>query len=487
MLTTKRILNVITLFASVQVAIILTQIIRSKFISIYLGPEGIGLFSIYNSLFSFFFTLIGLGLSQGILNVIPSLIQENVKEVNSYLPKLNLLVFVSLLIILLPITVFKDLISTFLSKNIELSDALVYLTAGSIFTALATLRMSFIQSYKLNDVIVRVKLLHAILSTGLAVILIYFFRYTGILLSIILGSIIHYIVTLIFSKRIINYDFDIKNYTIRGTIGDKEFKLIFVVGITLLLGQFIGQIISNYGNVLVLNTGDINEVGYWTAARTILLNYTGLIFVALNLEFLPRISSFKNDNVLLKNNIELQIKALNLITLLLSVSLFVFSDIILKILYSSDFIIASSILKLSLFSIPFNGVTYTLAYLHLIKDFKIKYVILNSILPGVIFMILGYILNKTIGLIGLGLTLSITSILHYIFVIYYTEKDFQLKIKNRFDYNFIISIIILASLGILELSKLPNILTIKISIFIVTLVFCLKQYMNLTLFNKNDS
>jgi prepilin signal peptidase PulO-like enzyme (type II secretory pathway) len=41
--------------------------------------------------------MIGLGLDQGILNVIPSLIREKFKNVNHYIPRINLIVFLALL------------------------------------------------------------------------------------------------------------------------------------------------------------------------------------------------------------------------------------------------------------------------------------------------------------------------------------------------------------------------------------------------------
>jgi len=294
LLTTKGIFKIIALFASVQVAIIITQIIRSKFISIYLGPDGIGVFSIYNSLFSFFFTLIGLGMSQGILNVIPSLIREKLKNVNNYLPRINLFVLITFLIFCVTTFFLKDIISLFFFDNKDFASTVVYLMLGSIFTVLATIRMSFIQSYKLNNIIVKIKMLHAIFSTVAAVSLIYFFKYDGILISILIGSVIYYITALILSHKTLKYDVIVYKDIVH-LINDKNLKLIFNVGITLLLGQFIGQIISNYGNLLVLNTGDMSDVGYWAAARTIIVNYAGLIFVALNIEFLPRISSLKNE------------------------------------------------------------------------------------------------------------------------------------------------------------------------------------------------
>lgn len=476
MLTTKGVFKIIALFASVQVAIIITQIIRSKFISIYLGPDGIGLFSVYNSLFSFFFTLIGLGMSQGILNVIPSLIREKLKNVNNYLPRINLFVLTTFLIFCVITFFLKDIISLFFFDNKDFASTVFYLMLGSIFTALATIRMSFIQSYKLNNIIVKIKMLHAIFSTVAAVSLIYFFKYDGILISILIGSVIYYITTLILSYKTLKFDVIIYKNIIH-SINEKNFKQIFHVGITLLLGQFVGQIISNYGNLLVLNTGDMSDVGYWAAARTIIVNYAGLIFVALNIEFLPRISSLKNEIKLLKNNIELQLKALNIITLFLSVTLYVFSDLIIEILYSNDFLNASMIIKLASFSIPLNGVTYTLAYLHLIKNYKVKYVILNSIFPGLVFMISGYIFNTHFGIIGLGVTLTFTSVFHYLAVVFYVHKDLSINIKSLFNYNLIISIIILSILLSFDFFEIQNIIYIKALIFITTLIFCVKQYL----------
>lgn len=479
MITNKGIFKIITLFASVQVAVILTQVIRSKFISIYLGPEGIGTFSLYNSLFSFFFTLIGLGIDQGILNVIPSLIRENFKKVNNFLPLINLIVFTTLFLFGLIIVFFLDEISNFVFENLNQSSIIIYLLLGSVFTTLATIRLSFIQSYQLNDLIVKIKLYHAIISTVLVICLIYFFKFDGILISIIVGSIIYYLVSLFFSKKILKYDF-IKIKDLFELLKEKNIRSILNVGLVLLLGQFVGQILLNYGNLIVLNYGEISDVGYWTAARTIIINYAGLIFVALNIEFLPRISSIKNEINLLEKNVEIQLKVLSILTFLLSITLYIFSDLIINILYSKDFLEASLVVKVAAISIPLNGVTYTISYLHLIKDFKYKYVIINSIFPGLIFIISGYFFNLYFGIVGLGISLTLTAVLHYFIVIYFTKVDLDLKIKNYFNLNLILSIVIILVLFSLEYIEVEYLSYFKTFILLFTFIYCFKQYKEAT-------
>ena len=60
--TTRRILKIMSIFGSVQAVQMLCSVVRTKFVALWIGAAGIGLFGIFSSAFEMISVLVQLGI-----------------------------------------------------------------------------------------------------------------------------------------------------------------------------------------------------------------------------------------------------------------------------------------------------------------------------------------------------------------------------------------------------------------------------------------
>lgn len=451
------------IFGSLQVILVITQVIRSKFIAIKTGPEGFGEYSIYLSIFALILTIAGLGVNQGIIKECASLFKKKefnlLFKIKNKITQYTILFFVIILLIL----------AFFLKPIHELfftSDSNILFTflvsASVIFSVLANNNIAFFQIAKNFSKVYKVKVYSAIASLIVTLLLIYFLGSDGFVYSIISTSFIFFIFSLKQKEKIITSSNKSENtYVLE----------IFSIGVIFIIGSVIGALVINVNNYIVLNYSDYEITGFWNSGRTIIVNYSGLIFIGLSLEFYPRLASAKNSILEMASILNNQIEVLLLLVIPISIGLIIFSDTILLVLFSSQFIVVSPFLKLSAIAILINTFTFAISYYPLVKGDKINYLLINSVTPAIFSIVLSYYFFINYGLIGMGYSILIVSCIHFLSLLWYNYKIYSysppLKPFKLFTYGLVI---ILAVYSI-DYLYLPN--YIKWSIKILLLIFSL--------------
>ena len=176
-----------------------------------------------------------------------------------------------------------------------------------------------------------------------------------------------------------------------------------------------------------------------------------------------------------------QIEVLLLLVIPISIGLIIFSDTILSVLFSSQFIVVSPFLKLSAISILINTFTFALSYYPLVKGDKINYLLINSFIPAIFSIVLSYYFFINYGLIGMGYSILIVSCIHFLSLLCYNYKIYcyspPLKLFKLFTYGLIII------LAVYSIDYFYLLSYIKWSIKILLLIFSL--YLIIFSFIKN--
>ena len=162
-----------------------------------------------------------------------------------------------------------------------------------------------------------------------------------------------------------------------------------------------------------------------------------MLFVAVEADFFPRLSSLVNDAKRVNTTINRQIKVCALLISPCLILEVIAMPIIVNLLYTTEFAQASSMATLGIFHLFFKSLTLPLAYLPLAKGDSTTYFI-SELLYDIFVAIAVPIFFAKYSLLGAGIALSLASLFDLFFIhIYY-----GVKYKFRFSLHPIRSYIL---------------------------------------------
>lgn len=455
-----------------QLFSMIMSIVKTKTIAILLGPSGVGMIQLFNSTISLVKSISGLGLSfSGVRDVSESIGAGDKKKISETILTLKRWSWFTGFLGVLITTLFSKQLSNwaFNSEDYWLEISILSLTIilGSVSGSYATI----IRGARRMGDYVRVSLWSSILTTILAIIIYYFFKEKGIVTVLIITALIPLIVNIIYSKKV----HVIKSYISYKESFYKGFSMVKLGVFTVVTG-FISQLSLYYTRVSISDNLGLDSVGYYSVATTLALTYMGLIFNAMSADYFPKVSAInKNDKAINKAILE-QTKVLLLLGTPLIIVMFTFSQFIITILYSNEFIKAKSLLMWMLLSVFFKFITFPIGYVFLAKG-KSKIFIITESSWNLLFLFLVLVSWEVFNnLEGVGIAYVIAAFFTTIIYLGYIRK------LTKFNYDSVCKKYILVFLVVIILyflssyfyNNITNTL-LKIIVFFVILFFCYKE------------
>lgn len=304
----NHILRYTGLFGGVQGLNILVGIVRNKLVAMILGPDGMGLISLFNSTIKLVSDSTNFGVSvSAVKNISEDLdsgdeqmLEEHIKFVRSF----SLLVGILGMFLCIALSPFLSKFTfswdghtlhfIFLSPIV----ALLAITGGelAILKGLRELRgMAVISIYNV---------IGALVTT---IPLYYFFKEAAIVPSLVLMALIQMILTLFYSYKLYPLRLHYK-----WSFLTKGFSIIRL-GIAFVLAGILGSgadfLIRSYIN----NVAGIEMVGYYNAAYMMSMTYVGMVFAAMETDFFPRLSGSANHCFTFNQTVSRQIEVMLLL------------------------------------------------------------------------------------------------------------------------------------------------------------------------------
>lgn len=420
----KTILKATGVFGFSQLLKILVGLVGSKFVALFLGTAGIGIVGLLQNTLAIITSITGFGINiSGVRMVAISYAENNQQEFSKTILVLKRWsVVTGLLGVLLTIVLAKPLsIWTFGSDNY--ANWFFLLSINFIFSSLAVNKMVLLQGTRSMKEIAISTVIFAVLITCCTIPIYYFFRMDGIVAVLVLTSVINYFVNWFFARKIklVRVQISIAETVSRGK---EMIQMGFLLSINVIFGHLMSYFLKLY-----LNYQNASEsvLGLYVVASTLLITYVGMVFSAMSTDFYPRLTTAQKDNGKVKEMVNDQIEiALLLITPLILLFYFL-APLVIKILYSKDFIDVVLILKFALLAIIVKAIIWPLAFIILAKGEKKLYFKqeLVSDFMNISFTIFFY---QLLGLLGIGLAM----LLNYIFYGFYVYQ----VVRNKFQFHF---------------------------------------------------
>ncbi len=389
-------------------------IIRTKIGAILLGPSGMGIIGVFQSIIDLMRSGYGFGIdTAAVRDVAAANSTEDENKLTETVSLFQKLFFLSALIGLIGCVIFCYPISLWAFDDGAYSIHIALLSISIFFAILTTGRSSILQGMRKIRYMAQASIIGSIISLAITFPLYYFLGTQGITPYFILINIAAFASVNYFYKKL-NIETTKISYHEAYIAGRETLKFGLYVVVAGLIGTFSMFLIRG----IIIRNIDIDAAGLFQSAWTITTVYLALILRSMGTDFFPRLSSIIDNNKEANRLVNEQSYITLLIVSPLIVGMIVFSGLAISILYSSDFSYADNVLRWQLVGTFLKVLSWPLAFIMLAKN-KGRIFLITEIIFYAIYLLSCYFFIDRYGLdiTGIGYLAAYIVYLPTVFII----------------------------------------------------------------------
>jgi O-antigen/teichoic acid export membrane protein len=213
------------------------------------------------------------------------------------------------------------------------------------------------------------------------------------------------------------------------------------LGISMTIAGFLASLSTYVLNAFISHAGNIDQVGLYNAGWGLVGQATGLVFTAMATDYFPRLAACTDNMNKVREQVNQQAETAILIMNPLLIILIVSMPIIVRILYTPEFLPVVMFANLLVLGNPIKVISWSMGYIYLAKgDGRLfLFVEIAANLVVLLFNLLGYYLY---GLEGLGVSFILTNILGATINHIIVGKKYNFRLSSNFMRTFLVSYMI---------------------------------------------
>lgn len=317
----------------------LLGLIRTKLAALYLGPQGVGLITNFNTLQTLVSTLFGLGMQTSAVREIAAM-----REEPSAVAKLRVsLNRVSLLTGLLG-AIFMGFFSqplgrwTFGNEDQTVDVALLGLTL--LLVNISNGQKGYIQGLQRIGDLARINVLESLAGTLIAAICYPFYGVRGIILALLSMAVMQLLISAGFSRRIPSAGGEVGWWT--SLVAARG---LFSLGLVVMITTLVNTTVMYITNVMITHWAGQEALGIYGAANGLSGLFVGFVINSMRTDYYPRLTAMIDRREEFNQLINQQTEVGMLLALPGLLTMFCFSSSIVPALYSHEFIPAVVIMQ----------------------------------------------------------------------------------------------------------------------------------------------
>lgn len=417
----NQILKSTSIFGGSQILIILIGVIRNKMIAVLLGPVGVGIIGIYNSVIEMIRSAGGLGMdTTGVKEIAEAdssgdkeILYKTVTRFNKWFRVMALCGALACLIFSYPISVwaFEDSSFTFYIACLSVCVFLAILTMG---------RSSILQGMRRIPEMAKSAFLGSFFGLLISIPVYLLFGLDGILPAFVFSSLFSFLCVEFYYRKLYFKKSDISNKEAFES-GLKTLKL----GLFIVVAGFIGTASMFLVRTFVSRSIDIDAAGLFQSAWVITNVYLSLILRSMGSDFFPRLSAIAGEGEKVKKLVNEQSYIILVVASPIIVGMLLFAGFALSVLYSSEFGHADAVLRWQVLGTFFKVLCWPVAFIMLAKNKGIAF-LATEIIFYLVYLLSGYLLFPKYGLeaTGMGYLIAYIVYLPVVFIVGKTISGF---------------------------------------------------------------
>lgn len=410
----RGILKGISLFGGVKVFEILINLVRGKFVALILGPEGMGVNSIFSTSATTMTQISSLGLNLAIVKETAA--AKDSPDALSVVAgvALRLTALTALAGALVCVIGCRWLSRLSFGSEAYAWQFLLLGIAVGLMVANGS-RLSLLQGLHEVRPLSKASLVGSLTGLVAGVPLYYFFGLHGIVPAIIILALSMYIFYTL-NLRKAGVKLHTGGISLKGHV--PLVKKLLGLGLVLVVGDVILNLCNYLLIIFVREQGGLDTVGLFQASTSVTNQMASVVFAAMAMDYFPRLSALAGDNEAMIRAVNRQTEMITWVLLPLSLILVIAAPLVIQLLFSSRFEAAMPLLRLMSIGILLKALSFPMGYITLVKDNRRLYFWMECIFANILTLGAlggGYLL---FGLDGLGWGMiveqSVILLLYYI-------------------------------------------------------------------------
>jgi len=455
-----------------QVFVIILGIVRTKFVAILLGPTGVGILGIMQTIIDMVRNATGFGINfSSVKYIAEASVTEDSTKISKTIQVLRRWAWGTGILGMIVIIIFCVPLSKYSFGDNSYAISIAILSIVLLISSISSAQIALLQGLRMIGKMAKASLIGAILGIVITLPLYWWLGINGIVPGLIFTAIGSLIISWSFARSV-KIKFDNISILESFNSGLKMAKLGFFIVVNGLVAAVSIYIIR----ALVMSKLGINSVGYFQAVMTISTLYINILLNSMLADFFPRLSMVNNDNVASNKLINEQLELTLLIGTPMIIGMITFSNLIISLLYSSSFSPAIPVLQWQMAASIMTFISWPLGVMFLAKD-KGKYAIMVELIKQLIFVLIVFAFFNFFGLKVLGIGFFIASFVYMLLVIPSVKYLGEFKFSGiNIDYILIscVSVLVVLVCSLL-ISDVILKYTINVSICILISVFYIRK------------
>ena len=394
----RNILKGISVFGSVKVFEVLAGIVRVKFVAMLLGPDGMGINTLFTSAALPIQQFSSLGLNLAIVQEVASRREDPSALRAAFSAAGRLIIFTALLGALVCLAA-----APWLSVVTFGSDAYTWqfmLLSISVFLAIgSTGRLSLLQGLHEVKRLSTASLIGGLTGLLAGVPLYYFFGTHGIVPALIAGNLALFIFYAINLKRCEAVP---EATTFSWQTHRLIVKRLIALGFILMASDLIGSVCTYATNIYIRVFSDESVLGLFQAANTLTNQYAGMVFTAMSLDFFPRLTAIARDNRKMCEVVNRQTEIVALLIAPLAILLILTAPLAIQLLYTDKFLPATGLMRWMGVGVMVKALMFPMGYIAFAKDNRKLFFWLEGVYGNLLTMLAFCLMFTLFGFDGLG-------------------------------------------------------------------------------------
>jgi len=411
----KQIIKSTSIVGGAQVLNIIIGIIRNKVIAILLGPSGVGIAGIFQSIIELVKNGTGLGINfSGVKEIAEN--NTDLKKVSRTILVLRRWEFSTGLIGMLVILFLCNFLSSYSFGNETYTYSIALVSVVLLISAVSAGQLAILQGLRRIKDMAKATLLGSILGTIISLPLYGWFGISGIVPAMILTAIGSLILSWFYARKVETVAVNISvSQTFYEGLGMAK------LGFFIVFNGFVATASLYFVRILIRSHLGMESVGYFQAVWVIATMYINILLNSMLADYFPRLSSIKDDVEASNKLINEQLEMTLLVGTPMLMGMITFSSIAISLLYTSSFYTAIPVLKWQMIASFFTLISYTIGVLYLSKN-RGWYAIISETIRQCIYIAFVFFGWKFFGFNVLGIGFFVANFISLLFVIFSAKK-----------------------------------------------------------------
>ncbi len=396
-----RILQSTVIIGGSNLVIAVIRIAQMKVFAVVLGPAGVGLLGLYQTIMSTGATIGGLGLSSsGVRQVSAATGSADARAAATALVTLRRLAVVVATISAGSLFLLRRPVSDWVFGTQQYAGAVGILSVGVLFTILSGSQLALLNAMRRVSDIARVNIVGTAVGVSVTLLLVLRWREQALEYAVVTTSLILLLSCWWFARRVPNDE---------ATPSYSEMKAEAASLIRLGVGFMSAGLLMDgtllVARVVVLDRLGMASAGYFQAAWGFAVFYVDFILNAMTVDFYPHLTSRIHDRRAANQLVNEQTEVALLLGGPLILGMVTLAPILIRLFYSTEFGAATDLLRWLLLGSILKIVSWPMGYL-LMASARVKTFLFVEALWAGTYLGLVYVVTPYAGLSGVGYAFS---------------------------------------------------------------------------------